>query len=159
MQVVTPALITLLRQHFRLDWRGIHGAGHWARVRHNGLLLCEATGASPRVVEAFAFLHDSCRLDDNRDPHHGARAAAFVRTLAHELLMLNEQELALVCFACEGHSRGGLHADLSVQVCWDADRLDIGRVGTYPNPDRLCTDAARDFQFMHDAYKRSVSVS
>jgi uncharacterized protein len=31
-----------------------------------------------------------------------------------------------------------------MQVCWDADRLDLGRVGIIPKPDRLCTNAARD---------------
>ena len=157
MKIITPALITMLRQHFILDWRGIHGASHWARVRHNGLLLCESTGANPRVVEAFAFLHDACRHDDDCDPDHGARSAAFARTLTQDLLPLSSQELELVCMACEGHSLGGLQAEISVQVCWDADRLDIGRVGMYPNPERLCTEAARDYQFMHEAYVRSLS--
>jgi uncharacterized protein len=31
-----------------------------------------------------------------------------------------------------------------VQTCWDADRLDLGRVGIIPRPDRLCTEEARD---------------
>jgi uncharacterized protein len=29
-------------------------------------------------------------------------------------------------------------------ACWDADRLDLGRVGTTPKPHRLCTDSARE---------------
>lgn len=72
-----PPLLSLLRTRFRLDWHGIHGAPHWARVRRNGLLLAErsAPGASTRVIELFAFLHDSCRHDDGYDPQHGERAA------------------------------------------------------------------------------------
>jgi uncharacterized protein len=31
-----------------------------------------------------------------------------------------------------------------VQACWDADRLDLGRVGIAPAPERLCTAAARE---------------
>ena len=31
--------------------------------------------------------------------------------------------------------------DITVQCCWDADRLDLGRV--MPDPRRLCTDAAK----------------
>jgi uncharacterized protein len=31
-----------------------------------------------------------------------------------------------------------------LQACWDADRLDLGRVGVTPAAHRLCTDAARD---------------
>jgi hypothetical protein len=30
-----------------------------------------------------------------------------------------------------------------VQVCWDADRLDLLRVGIRPNARYLCTEAAR----------------
>ncbi len=28
-------------------------------------------------------------------------------------------------------------------TCWDADRLDLGRVGIMPEPSRLCTAAAK----------------
>jgi uncharacterized protein len=31
----------------------------------------------------------------------------------------------------------------TLQACWDADRLDVGRVGIAPKPHRLCTEAAR----------------
>lgn len=54
---VTPDLVTFLRSHFVLDWHGIHGANHWARVKLNGLLLAAETGADAHVVELFAFLH------------------------------------------------------------------------------------------------------
>jgi hypothetical protein len=39
-----PDLVTFLRSHFVLDWHGIHGAKHWARVKLNGLLLAAETG-------------------------------------------------------------------------------------------------------------------
>ena len=35
--LITQGLVAVLRQEFRLDWGGIHGAAHWARVRRNGL--------------------------------------------------------------------------------------------------------------------------
>ncbi len=34
--------------------------------------------------------------------------------------------------------------DITVQTCWDADRLDLGRVGITPNPRWLCTACAKD---------------
>jgi uncharacterized protein len=43
----------------------------------------------------------------------------------------------------EFHSHGSTEADSTVQACWDADRLDLVRIGIEPEPDRLCTDAAR----------------
>ena len=31
----------------------------------------------------------------------------------------------------------------TIQTCWDADRLDLGRVGITPDPSWLCTEAAK----------------
>ena len=45
-----------MRQHFRLEWRGIHGVPHWGRVRWNGLAMARVNGAREDVVELFAFL-------------------------------------------------------------------------------------------------------
>lgn len=150
-------MITRVRAHFALDWRGVHGAAHWARVRLNGLRLAEQTGASRRVVSLFAFLHDSCRWNDHRDAQHGHRAAAFLDALRDEgLVAIGDEEAQLLAFACRHHSDGLLDADPTIQTCWDADRLDLGRVGIRPDPHYLCTPAARDKEMMRWAYRRSV---
>jgi uncharacterized protein len=47
------------------------------------------------------------------------------------------------CRACRLHTDGHTEGDPTLQACWDADRLDLGRVGITPKPHRLCTDAAR----------------
>src|SRR5512134_2068752 len=127
------ALIARLRGDFALDWRGIHGAPHWARVRRNGLVLAEKTGASRSVVALFAFLHDSCRLNDGRDPRHGQRAGDLALRLRGDgLFSLSDDEAELLALACRHHSDGLRDADVTVQTCWDADRLDLGRVGKRP---------------------------
>jgi uncharacterized protein len=152
---LSSQLIQLVRREFVLDWGGIHGAPHWARVRENGLRLSETTGANVKVVEAFAFLHDSQRRHDGDDRDHGRRAAELVRTLPNSLLDLVASDIALLAAACEGHSDGGVATDMTVSTCWDADRLDLGRVGIVPDPARLCTDAARDPALIRWAYRRS----
>jgi hypothetical protein len=38
---------------------------------------------------------------------------------------------------------GGVDTDPTVQTCWDADRLDLGRVGIKPHPDFLSPFAAK----------------
>ncbi|MEN1958120.1 hypothetical protein [Luteimonas changyuni] len=38
-----------LRKEFRLDWNGIHGAAHWARVRFHGVSLARGLGLDERV--------------------------------------------------------------------------------------------------------------
>ncbi|MGQ0511906.1 MAG: hypothetical protein ACT4P9_14985 [Betaproteobacteria bacterium] len=155
---LTPALLATLRSRFRLDWQGIHGAPHWSRVRKNGLTLAEKSGpqANTRVIELFAFLHDSCRHDDGYDPMHGSRAAESLIELAEEIPNLAKEERELLAYACTRHSDGLTEAELTVQVCWDADRLDLGRVGHRPDPRRLCTPAAKDAKLIEWAYRRSL---
>ena len=45
-KVITPELMLFLQREFQLDWRGIHGSPHWARVRWNGLQLACRNGAN-----------------------------------------------------------------------------------------------------------------
>ena len=146
----------LLRAQFRLDWQGIHGVSHWARVRVNGLALAEQTGADTQVVELFAFVHDARRHNDGWDPDHGLRGAELVQELNGEHFELGERQREWIVEACCDHSEGGLDADVTVQTCWDADRLDLGRVGKRPEPRRLCTDAARRPEMIEWALERSL---
>lgn len=154
MRLITSALCSCLREHFVLDWRGIHGAPHWARVRVNGLHIAARNGANTRVVELFAFLHDVRREHDGSDFGHGSRSAALAHELNGRFFSLTDSELELLDWACRDHSAGELDADVTVQTCWDADRLDLGRVGIRPDPARLCTPAARDH--IEVAYARSL---
>lgn len=149
-------LIRHVREQFALDWDGIHGFSHWSRVHENGLRLAESTGANLRVVELFAFLHDSRRLNDGHDPLHGPRAAEFARLLAGNAFQIDAADLDLLVTACHGHSDGLMHGDITVLTCWDADRLDLGRVGIQPRPAKLCTAAAREPEILEWAYQRSL---
>lgn len=143
-EVITPVLIDLLRQQYCLNWNGIHGVAHWARVRINGLILARENSANPRIIEYFAFLHDVCRSNDGRDPGHGARAAHFAHHLRDRHLDLDDAEFSILSTAIGGHTYGTAHDDVTVQTCWDADRLDLARVGIEPEQKRLYTAAARD---------------
>jgi uncharacterized protein len=157
MTLITPTFINILRQRFTLDWQGFHGSPHWARVRQNGLRLAPLTGANPRVIEYFAFLHDICRDNDDHDPWHGIRAAEFVKTL-HQVLELSASEFEDLTTACAFHNDGYTTGyNTTILTCWDADRLDLGRVFIRPNPRHLCTDAARDPEMLAWAYRRSTA--
>lgn len=156
-RILTPELIAHVRSEFQLDWRGIHGVAHWARVRHNGLTLARDTGADVRVVELFAFLHDVRREHDGHDVGHGERAAELARELGGRLFELDRPARRLLETACRDHSDGYTRADPTVQTCWDADRLDLGRVGVRPKAEYLCTEAARNAEILEAAYRRSVA--
>ncbi len=141
---------------YTLPRHGVHGIGHWARVLENGLRLAERTGADRRVVHLFALLHDARRRNESIDPGHGRRAAEFAASLHGTAFKLPAHELELLLYACRRHTAGLTEADVTVQTCWDADRLDLGRVGIIPVQGRLCTDAARDPALLDWAYARSV---
>jgi uncharacterized protein len=144
-----------IRSQFQLDWEGIHGPAHWGRVRAIGLELARSNGADPLVVELFAWFHDARRFNDSRDPEHGIRGAALAAELCGELFTATDAQMALLKEACCEHSDGHLQADVTVQTCWDADRLDLARVGIIPDPSKLCTEAARSPLLLEKAMGRS----
>lgn len=128
---------------YALPWDGDHGVAHWARVLENGLKLAEETGANVAVVSLFAIFHDSRRVNEVTDPGHGLRGARLAEELRGRAFDLEDTEFRLLFRACEGHTHERTHPDVTIQTCWDADRLDLGRVGIMPHPSRLCTTAAR----------------
>ncbi len=157
LDVLTPELIRAIRRDYRLHWRGIHGVNHWARVLENGIRLSASSGARLPVVQLFAVFHDSRRFNDGSDPNHGRRGAAFAKKLRDSFFHLPDQDFDLLTIACADHTLGKTAADVTIQTCWDADRLDLGRVGIRPEPGYLCTQAAKDPALIAWAYQRSIS--
>jgi uncharacterized protein len=124
---------------------GVHGVGHWRNVAQNGRLLAALTpGCDVEVVEAFAALHDSQRRGDGGDRYHGLRASVVAARLhTNGKLGLTDEQALLVVRACRLHTGSGPVKDPTVGVCFDADRLDIGRVGTRVERRYLSTRAAK----------------
>ena len=83
------------------------------------------------------------RVNDSIDPMHGPRAAVLARELRGGPFDLGDEEMDLLAFACEEHTNGKLGKDQTIGVCWDADRLNLWRVGFEPDPRFLSTEAAR----------------
>lgn len=102
-----------------------------------------------------------------RRPRHralGARprerhAAEFARSLCGSAYLLDPGGLELLVVAYRDHTNGMTHNDATVATCWDADRLDLWRVGTRSDPTRLCTDAARDPEIIEWACRRAEAGS
>ena len=136
-------ILQVILEDYALPIAGDHGVAHWARVLENGLRLAEKTGANVEVVSLFAVLHDSRRINEMTDPEHGLRAAEFAAELRGTAFDLDDHEFGLLYRACEGHTDERNHPDVTIQTCWDSDRLDLGRVGIMPHPDRLCTEVAK----------------
>ena len=137
-------IVHAILEEYTLPWHGTHGVPHWARVLENGLRLAETTGANTDVVQLFAVFHDSQRVNEGTDFDHGLRGADFAARLRRTVFDLPDPAFSLLYDACAGHTDGDTMADITIQTCWDADRLDLGRVGIVPNPRRLCTKAGKN---------------
>ena len=137
------ALWKLVSDQFPMGLHSIHGPAHWRRVERNGLLLATRSGADVTVVRLFALFHDSMRVDDGEDPHHGIRAWRLWCKLDGALAFSAEQaEIFLT--ACADHTRGKIHTDPTIGVCWDADRLDLTRTGVQLDLKYFSTEAGRE---------------
>lgn len=157
MELNLKSILKTVLEDYALPPSGDHGVVHWARVLENGLRLSEETSASIKVVQLFAVLHDSKRISEFGDPDHGPRAAEFAVAIRGQVFELDDHEFRLLYRACEGHTHERTHPDITIQTCWDSDRLDLGRVGITPHPSRLCTDVAKRPETLSWANERSTS--
>ena len=138
-----PALLAAILGDYALSPDGYHGVVHWARVLENGHAVANDTGADHEVVSLFALFHDARRLNDEYDPGHGQRGGDLAASLRGSLIHLEDRRFELLYEACRLHTDGHIEADPTIQACWDADRLDLGRVGIVPVSRYLCTETAR----------------
>lgn len=139
-----PIIKAVLAQ-YKLDPQGLHGLPHWERVLQHGLRLAEQTGADITVITLFAYFHDACRENEWKDPEHGVRGAALAQKLRGKVFSCSDVQMDLLVRACSGHTGGTQEDDhdITVWTCWDADRLDLWRVGKVIDQERLCTQQGR----------------
>jgi uncharacterized protein len=128
---------------FRCGSASIHGLSHWRRVENSARLICKDTSADLMVVCFFAYLHDACRLNDGKDLQHGPRAADLLSQLPEDITVLNEAQLYLLDKAIRHHTEGNTSDDPTIGACWDADRLDLGRVGITPSDKWMSTKSGK----------------
>ena len=141
-------LLNIVSKEFKLDIDGLHGIKHWESVYKNTKLLASYYNVNSDVFELFALLHDSKREDEDKDILHGKRAALFVKELIKlKVINLNHEDKNRLIFACSNHTKTNKKAklfnDLVVQICFDADRLDIERVGLIPQEEYFSTSYAK----------------
>ena len=139
-------LIENIRRYVHAQWTlgSLHGVRHWDRVYENGQKLLTPE-VNPLVVGLFAYLHDSCRQNDGYDLEHGPRAAAFIDTIRKShLAEVSDQDIELLKEACRLHTTTPKTGNPTIDTCFDADRLDLWRVGITPDPERLATEKGKE---------------
>ena len=121
----------------------IHGLAHWRKVEKTGLVISEHTNADETIIRLFALFHDSMRQNEDHDPGHGLRGAELVKQFHKKYIPISNGRFELLYKACSKHADGLRSADPTIGTCWDADRLDLGRIGIIPSTEFMSTAAGR----------------
>ena len=129
------------RPFYRLK---IYGLEHCDRVARYGQQLFEP-GANPDIIAAFAYLHDIERTDDYEDPGHGHRVAQFIDSIRPRYLAnFSDVEIDLLKEACRQHETGTKTGNKTIDICLDADRLDLPRLGISPTTRQMATRQGKE---------------
>ena len=144
MSIDWTVLWEVVANQFPLGRESTHGPAHWRRVERNALLLATRTGADVTVVRLFAVFHDSRRKNETHDPQHGARGAALAQELRGKYFDLADADFEKLIYACTWHTDEARNKDASIGTCFDADRLDLGRVGIIPDPAFMSTSFGKE---------------
>ncbi len=132
------------RNHFNSALGDEHGPKHWKNVERFGEWLWMNYNADIDVIQAFAFLHDIERQNNLDDFGHGPRAALLVDHIRDTVLWhLGPRQIRLLKKACRFHTLTIKTSSITVNACFDADRLDLPRYGIEIDPKRLATKYAK----------------
>ena len=145
-QIAIVQIVEDIRRYVHAQWTlgALHGIRHWDRVYENGQKLL-TPDTNPLVIGLFAYLHDSCRIDDGEDLYHGKRAADWIETLRGTYLKdVSNEEIELLQEACRLHTTKLKTGNPTIDACFDSDRLDLWRVGVIPDPARLATEKGKE---------------
>jgi len=143
-EVVFDKLHNYAKSIFYCALNSYHGPAHWRKVEDTVILLTPETGADIVVGRLFAIFHDCCRVNDEEDIDHGPRAAKFIHRILGSKIHLDAKRGKLLEYAVHHHTSGMTSKDPTIGTCWDADRLDLGRVGIIPSASRMSTAAGKE---------------
>lgn len=154
--MIEQEVFNILKEESVFFNSGIHGINHWKTVEMNALYLAQFNDADVEVLSYFAYFHDCMRENEYRDKGHGPRAAVFAKK-HRDKIPLNDIQFKQLTEACKGHTDGNRPDCITINTCWDADRLDLLRVGITPDSNRLFNKEAKriadesDFKVLGDS--------
>lgn len=119
----------------------IHGISHLRRVAVLSGRLALSVGEDVESVVVAGFLHDSARIDEGRGSRHAHDSAKLARILLGRFYPHLDADR--ICDAIDCHADGEVTTDMLAACLWDADRLELKRLGITVNPDLLSTRPAK----------------
>lgn len=147
---ITPTFLKFANEaikNYKLSSSGCHSLHHWLRVAENAFIVANSNGVQGvdrKVILYFAFSHDMMRETEHHCEVHGINAAKRLREIYDTVKDdLDEKQFKLLLRACAGHTTGLHDSSPTIGACWDADRLDLFRVGIYPDVKYLNHEASK----------------
>lgn len=116
----------------------IHGYEHARRVGLFAEMLARTYGADPLFAVVAAYCHDCGRLNDGEDPEHGKRS--WQRCADSVSRLFTGAPLDQLRVAIEEHPLGMTSDVPLIAALWDADRVDLMRLG-YKLESRFFSDS------------------
>jgi len=120
---------------------GLHGLSHLRRVAILSGRLASATGEDVEAAVVMGFLHDGARTDDKGGNGHAHDSAVLARQLLK--MFYPHLEADRICDAIARHADGEVTGDTLTACLWDADRLELKRIGRTIDLDLLSTRVAK----------------
>lgn len=133
------------------------GFSHSLRVEKNIHLLGMRAGIKKRErdrMRAFAYWHDVMRSTDH-DPEHGKRASEVIEQ-GRGRNKFQTGDVDRLSFACKHHSTMLRSGDPLIDICFDADRLDLFYRGFTPDPDLMATEVGSYYAEHYDEYLTDI---
>lgn len=127
-----------------------HGVTHWEHVEKLGLMLAkECPEADTDVIRWFAYLHDCRRGTEEWCEEHGRLAAKYMSRMRTTFLSdLTDEQFKTLMKACYHHTTKRRTKNLTADLCLDADRLDLERVGIKPDPKQMASSIGARYAAM-----------
>ncbi len=154
--IIPKKILKEIIDNFYLDLdNGVHGIDHWTRVLINGIQLSERNkNINKNIIIAFAFFHDIKRTVEDKEPEHGYNGGRYLLKYKYKI-NLTKEELNTCYEACVDHTNVKNHTDINIGACWDADRLDLYRVGVMPDLDYLNLEESKNKELIKETTARS----
>lgn len=150
----------MMREYFKdeeLSGKGVFslpdGFPHSLRVDKGINLLCRKLGVKNNV-SAFAYWHDVMKSTDH-DPEHGRRASEVVEQ-SRGRNKFKTVDVDRLSFACKHHSTMLRSGDPLIDICFDADRLDLFYRGITPDPSLMATEIGSYYAENYEEYLREI---
>ena len=119
----------------------IHGLPHLRQVALVAGRFAAHLGEDVEAAMVMGFFHDCARIHDGGGTQHAHDSAQLARPII--TADFPHFDVARLCDGIAHHADGTITDDFLIGCLWDADRLDLRRLGITPNPRLLSTPIAR----------------